>query len=169
MKYAERTLAGCDLEFQYSPELFNETEPEFALEVCEAVMDVWQPEEGREIILNFPSTVERRCRTCSPTRSSGWTAICPAGSTLPVRTSAQRPWHRRGRHGDGAAGRRAAGGRLPVRQRRAGGQRLPGHTGLNMYTHGVDPRIDFSDITEIRRTVEYCYEMPVQPPPPVRR
>ncbi|MEV4322172.1 2-isopropylmalate synthase, partial [Microbispora rosea] len=59
MKYAEATLGDCDLGFQYSPELFNETEPEFALEVCEAVMDVWQPEEGREIILNFPTTVER--------------------------------------------------------------------------------------------------------------
>jgi 2-isopropylmalate synthase len=51
MKYAEEALGDCDLGFQYSPEIFNETEPEFALEVCEAVMDVWQPEHGREILL----------------------------------------------------------------------------------------------------------------------
>ncbi|GAA3316730.1 hypothetical protein GCM10020219_036600 [Nonomuraea dietziae] len=59
MDRAERVLGGCDLSYQYSPELFNETEPDFALEVCEAVMDVWQPEAGRGIILNFPTTVER--------------------------------------------------------------------------------------------------------------
>src|SRR2546430_10450501 len=45
--------------YQYSPEIFTDTELDFALEVCEGVMDVWQPEEGREIILNLPATVER--------------------------------------------------------------------------------------------------------------
>ncbi|MFD2349918.1 2-isopropylmalate synthase [Nonomuraea ferruginea] len=59
MDHAERVLGDCDLGYQYSPELFNETEPDFSLEVCSAVMDVWQPEAGRGIILNFPTTVER--------------------------------------------------------------------------------------------------------------
>ncbi len=54
VEYAERLLGGCDVGLEYSPEIFNETEPEFALEVCEAVMDVWQPGPGRETILNYP-------------------------------------------------------------------------------------------------------------------
>ena len=58
--YAEKVL-GEDTVFgyQYSPEIFVDTELDYALEVCEAVMDVWQPEDGREIILNLPATVER--------------------------------------------------------------------------------------------------------------
>src|SRR5256885_5961328 len=55
----EKLLGGTDLGFQYSPEIFNETELDFALEICEAVMDLWQPGPDREIILNFPATVER--------------------------------------------------------------------------------------------------------------
>src|SRR5690606_40354528 len=60
MEYAEKLL-GDETEFgyQYSPEIFTDTELDFALEVCEAVMDVWQPGPDREIILNLPATVER--------------------------------------------------------------------------------------------------------------
>ena len=59
MKYAEEYLAGCDFGYEYSPEIFMDTELDFAAEICEAVMDVWQPGPGREIILNLPCTVER--------------------------------------------------------------------------------------------------------------
>src|SRR5579863_4679279 len=59
VKYAEQYLAGCDFGFEYSPEIFMDTELDYAAEVCEAVMDVWQPGPGREIILNLPCTVER--------------------------------------------------------------------------------------------------------------
>ncbi|MBB2748215.1 MULTISPECIES: 2-isopropylmalate synthase [Microbispora] len=164
MKYAEATLGDCDLGFQYSPELFNETEPEFALEVCEAVMDVWQPEEGREIILNFPTTVERSlphvfadqiewldrnlshrehvCLSIHPHNDRG-TGV--AASELALLAGAQR-----------------IEGCLFGNGERAGNVCLV-TLGLNMYTHGVDPGIDFSDITEIRRTVEYCNEMQVSP------
>ncbi len=58
-KYADKELHSGHLRFQYSPELFNETEADFSLEVCEAVMDVWEPGSDRPIILNFPTTVER--------------------------------------------------------------------------------------------------------------
>jgi 2-isopropylmalate synthase len=58
MKYAEQYLGDTEFGYQYSPEIFTGTEPEFAVEVCNAVMDVWQPDEGREIILNLPATVE---------------------------------------------------------------------------------------------------------------
>jgi len=68
IRCAERFLGTCDLGYEYSPEIFVDTELEFAAEVCEGVMDVWQPGPGREIILNLPSTVERatpnRCATC---------------------------------------------------------------------------------------------------------
>ncbi|MGW8882534.1 2-isopropylmalate synthase, partial [Streptomyces mirabilis] len=60
MEYAEKLLGPETIfGYQYSPEIFTDTELDFALEVCEAVCDVWQPEEGREIILNLPATVER--------------------------------------------------------------------------------------------------------------
>ncbi len=58
MKYADQLLAGTDFGYQYSPEIFTQTPTDFALEVCERVSDVWQPEEGREIVLNLPATVE---------------------------------------------------------------------------------------------------------------
>src|SRR5699024_6772139 len=60
MDYAEKILdEDTEFGYQYSPEIFVDTELDFALEVCEAVMDVWCPEDGREIILNLPATVER--------------------------------------------------------------------------------------------------------------
>ena len=62
MKYAEERLGGLvgteDFGYQYSPEIFTQSDTDFALSVCEAVSDVWQPEAGREIILNLPATVE---------------------------------------------------------------------------------------------------------------
>ncbi|HEY5988279.1 MAG TPA: 2-isopropylmalate synthase, partial [Streptosporangiaceae bacterium] len=59
MKYAEQYLPGCDFGYEYSPEIFMDTELDFAAQVCEAVMDVWEPGPGREIIINLPCTVER--------------------------------------------------------------------------------------------------------------
>src|ERR1700727_3363290 len=59
MKYAQQYLGDCDFGYEYSPEIFMDTELDYAAEVCAAVMDVWQPGPGREIILNLPCTVER--------------------------------------------------------------------------------------------------------------
>ncbi|MDX6327245.1 MAG: 2-isopropylmalate synthase, partial [Nocardioidaceae bacterium] len=58
MKFAEELLGDCSFGYQYSPEIFTSTELDFAVDVCEAVSDVWQPGPGREIILNLPATVE---------------------------------------------------------------------------------------------------------------
>src|ERR687890_2116512 len=58
MKYAEELLGDCEFGYQYSPEIFTNTELDFSLDVCEAVSDVWQPGPDREIILNLPATVE---------------------------------------------------------------------------------------------------------------
>ena len=164
MRYAEDVLAGCDVGFQYSPELFNETEPEFAVEVCEAVMDTWQPEDGREIILNFPATVERsmphvfadqiewldrnlsrrehRCLSVHPHNDRG-TGV--AATELALLAGAQR-----------------VEGCLFGSGERAGNVCLV-TLGMNMFTHGIDPGIDFSDIDRVRSIVEYCNAMPVSP------
>lgn len=103
MEYAEKLLdpeaGGTTFGYQYSPEIFTDTELDFALEVCEAVMDVYQPGPGREIILNLPATVERSTPPRTRTASSGCTATSPAASTSACRctrtTTAARPWRRR--------------------------------------------------------------------------
>ncbi|MBO3747603.1 2-isopropylmalate synthase [Streptosporangiaceae bacterium NEAU-GS5] len=164
VKYGERTLAGCDLGYEYSPELFNQTEPDFALEVCEAVMDVWQPEDGRGIILNFPTTVEsatpnvfadqiewldrnlsRRAHVCLSIHPHNDRGTGVASAELAMLAGAQR-----------------IEGCLFGNGERAGNVDLV-TLGLNLLTQGVDPGIDFSDLNLIRAVVEDCTELPVHP------
>ncbi|MDG4838643.1 2-isopropylmalate synthase [Micromonospora sp. WMMD967] len=164
MKYADRTLAGTDLRYQYSPELFNDTELEFSLEVCEAVMDVWQPETDRPIILNFPTTVERTMPNVFADQIE-W-----LDRNLSRREHVCLSVHPHNDRGTGVASAELA--------TLAGAQRIEGclfgngeragnvclvTLGLNLYTQGIDPGVDFSDINRIRRTVEYCNELPVHP------
>ena len=97
MKFAEIYLPGTDFGFEYSPEIFMDTELDFSLEICEAVMDVWQP--GRRPRDRAEPAVHRRAvdaRTSTPTRSSGCRATCPGASTsrcrcTPTTTAAPRP------------------------------------------------------------------------------
>ncbi|MEU4626365.1 2-isopropylmalate synthase [Actinoplanes sp. NPDC023801] len=164
LKYADRTLAGCDLGFQYSPELFNDTELDFSLEVCEAVMDVWQPEDGRPIILNFPTTVERTMPNVFADQIE-W---------LDRRLSRRRhvclSVHPHNDRGTGVAtaemallaGAERIEGCLLGNGERAGNVDLV-TLGLNMVSQGVDPGIDFSDLNEVRRVVELCTEIAVHP------
>jgi 2-isopropylmalate synthase len=164
MKYAERLLAGCDFGYQYSPELFNETELDFALEVCEAVMDVYQPEAGRGIILNFPTTVERSMPNVFADQIE-W-----LDRNLSRREHVCLSVHPHNDRGTGVAsaelallaGAQRVEGCLFGNGERAGNVDLV-TLGLNLLTQGVDPGIDFSDINAVRRTVEYCNELPVHP------
>jgi 2-isopropylmalate synthase len=164
LRYADRTLSDCDLGFQYSPELFNDTEPDFSLEVCEAVMDVWQPGPGRGIILNFPTTVERSLPNVFADQIE-W-----LDRNLSRREHVCLSIHPHNDRGTGVAsaelallaGAERIEGCLFGNGERAGNVCLV-TLGLNMLAHGVDPRIDFSDIDHIRRTVEYCNELPVHP------
>ncbi|NBE97611.1 2-isopropylmalate synthase [Nonomuraea sp. KC401] len=164
MKYAERDLAGCDLRYQYSPELFNETEPDFALDVCEAVMDVWKPGPGRPIILNFPTTVERSLPSVFADQIE-W-----LDRNLSRREHVCLSIHPHNDRGTGVAaaelamlaGAERIEGCLFGNGERAGNVCLV-TLGMNMFTHGVDPEIDFSDIDRIRGTVEHCNEIPVHP------
>jgi 2-isopropylmalate synthase len=165
MEYAEKIL-GPETEFgyQYSPEIFTDTELDFALEVCEAVMDVYQPGPGREIILNLPATVERSTPSTHADRFE-W-----MGRKLSRREHVVLSVHP---HND--RGTAVAAAELAVM---AGADRVEGclfgqgertgnvdlvTLGMNLFSQGVDPQIDFSDIDEIRRTWEYCNQMEVHP------
>ncbi|MFF4651953.1 2-isopropylmalate synthase [Streptomyces sp. NPDC001380] len=163
MEYGEKILGGDTvLGYEYSPEIFIDTELDFALEVCEAVMDVWQPGEGREIILNLPTTVERSTPNVYADRIE-WMS-----RHLSRREHVCLSAHPHNDRGTGVASAELAvmagadrvEGCLFGQGERTGNLDLV-TVGLNLFSQGVDPQIDFSDIDEIRRTAEYCNQMPV--------
>ncbi len=168
MKYAEQYLGDIvgseDFGYQYSPEIFTQSDTDFALAVCEAVSDVWQPEAGREIILNLPATVEMS------TPNTYADQIEYFGRGLTRREHSAISLHP---HND--RGTAVAATELGLM---AGADRVEGclfghgeRTGnvdlvtlaMNLFSQGIDPQVDFSDIDEVRRTVEYCTGLPVHP------
>lgn len=165
MEYADKILGDETIfGYQYSPEIFTDTELDFALEVCEAVMDVWQPEEGREIILNLPATVERSTPSTHADRFE-WMS----------RHLSRREHVCLSVHPHNDRGTAVAAAELAVM---AGADRIEGclfgqgertgnvdlvTLGMNLFSQGVDPQIDFSQIDEIRRTSEYCNQMEIHP------
>ncbi|MEV6505936.1 2-isopropylmalate synthase [Streptomyces sp. NPDC051642] len=165
MEYAEKLL-GPETVFgyQYSPEIFTDTELDFALEVCEAVMDVWQPGPDREIILNLPATVERSTPSTHADRFE-W-----MGRHLSRREHVVLSIHPHNDRGTAVAAAELAlmagadrvEGCLFGQGERTGNVDLV-TLGMNLFSQGVDPQIDFSDIDEIRRTWEYCNQMEVHP------
>ena len=159
----EDTIFG----YEYSPEIFVDTELDYSLEVCEAVMDVWEPEEDREIILNLPATVERATPNVYADQIE-WMS-----RHLPRRESVCLSLHN---HNDRGSGVAAAELGLMAGADRVEGC-LFGHgerTGnvdlvtlaLNLFSQGVDPMLDLSDIDEVRRTVERATGMDVPPRTP---
>ena len=164
MKYAEQYLGDVEFGYQYSPEIFTGTELDFAVEVCNAVMDVWQPAAGREIILNLPATVEMA------TPNTYADQIEWFSRHVQHREHAAISLHPHNDRGTATAATELA---LMAGADRVEGC-LFGHgertgnvdlvtLGMNLFSQGIDPRIDFSDIDEIRRTVEYCTNLPVHP------
>ena len=159
----EDTIFG----FEYSPEIFVDTELEYSLEVCRAVMDAWEPEGDREIILNLPATVERATPNVYADQIE-WMS-----RHLPRRESVCLSLHN---HNDRGSGVAAAELGLMAGADRVEGC-LFGHgerTGnvdlvtlaLNLFSQGVDPMLDLSDIDEVRRTVERATGMDVPPRTP---
>ncbi len=153
-----------EIVLQYSPESFTGTELDFAVEICEAVMDVWQPTPERKIILNLPATVEMSMPNIHADQIE-W--FC---KTLKNRESAIISLHPHNDRGTGVAA--AELGLL------AGGDRVEGtlfgngeRTGnvdvitlaMNLFTQGVDPGLTITDISEIVRVSEYCTQLPVHP------
>ncbi len=164
LKYAEQQLADCDLGFEYSPEFFSETEGDFALEVCEAVMDVWQPGPGREIVLNLPATVE--CGTPNVYADQ----VERMSRSLSRRAHVALSVHPHNDRGTAVAAAELAvlAGADRIEGCLFGGGERTGNVclvtlGLNLHAQGVDPGIDFSDIDAVRRTVEACTGLPVHP------
>jgi 2-isopropylmalate synthase len=168
MKYAEQYLGDIvgsgDFGYQYSPEIFTQTQTDFALEVCEAVSDVWQPEPGREIILNLPATVEMS----TPNTYADQIEYFGRGLTRrEVSAISLHPHNDRGTAVAATelalmAGADRVEGCLFGHGERTGNVDLV-TLGMNLFSQGIDPMIDFSDIDEIRRTVEYATNLPVHP------
>lgn len=159
----EDTIFG----FEYSPEIFVDTELDFALEVCESVMDIWQPEDGREIILNLPATIERATPNVYADQ------IEYMSRNLSRREHIALSVHPHNDRGTGVAAAELAilagadrvEGCLLGQGERTGNVDLV-TLGLNLFTQGVDPGIDFSNLDEVRRVVEYCTSMPTPPRAP---
>lgn len=146
--------------FEYSPEIFIDTEPDFALEICEAVMDVWQPEDGREIILNLPATIERSTPNVYADQIEFMSRNLSRREHIAISV---HPHNDRGTGVAAAelallAGADRVEGCLLGQGERTGNVDLV-TLGLNLFSQGIDPGIDFSDVDEIRRTVEYCTSM----------
>jgi len=156
------TVPGTKVFFQYSPESYTGTELEFALEVCNAVNDVWKPTPEWKTIINLPATVEMATPNIYAD-SIEW-----MHRNLKYRESIVLSLHPHNDRGTGVAA--AELGYL------AGADRIEGTLfgngertgnvclvtlGLNLLSHGIDPMIEFKDIPEIRRTVEYCNQLRV--------
>ncbi|MFZ5745052.1 MAG: 2-isopropylmalate synthase [Pseudomonadota bacterium] len=155
---------GTDWQFEYSPETFSTAEVDFSVEVCAAVMEVLQPTTEKPIIFNLPATVE--CAT--PNVYADQVELF--GRMIPDRDKVVISLHTHNDRGTGIAACELG--------LMAGGDRVEGclfgngeRTGncdivtvaLNMYTQGVDPGLDFSDIDAIAKTVEYCNQLPIHP------
>jgi 2-isopropylmalate synthase len=153
-----------EIYFEYSPESYTGTELEYAVEVCNAVTEVWQPTPDRKVIINLPATVEMATPNVYAD-SIEW-----MHRNLERRDSIVLSLHP---HND--RGTAVAAAELGYQ---AGADRIEGclfgngertgnvclvTLGLNLFSQGVDPQIDFSDIDEVRRTVEYCNQLPVHP------
>jgi 2-isopropylmalate synthase len=164
MKYAEQYLGDTEFGYQYSPEIFTGTEPEFAVDVCNAVMDVWQPDEGREIILNLPATVEMSTPNTYADLIEWFSRHVHNRQHVAI---SLHPHNDRGTAVAATelaimAGADRVEGCLFGHGERTGNVDLV-TLGMNLFSQGIDPKINFSEIDEIRRTVEYCTNLPVHP------
>jgi 2-isopropylmalate synthase len=153
-----------DWRFEYSPETFSTAELDFSIECCEAVMEVLQPTVEKPIILNLPATVEASTANIYADQIE---YFC---RNLPGRDRAVISLHTHNDRGTGVAaaelglmaGADRVEGCLFGNGERTGNCCLV-TVGLNLYTQGVDPELDFSDIDEVIQTVEYCNQLPVHP------
>jgi len=159
-KYAENT--DTEVFFEYSPESYTGTELDFALEVCDRVTDVWEPTPDRKVILNLPATVEMATPNVYAD-SIEW-----MHRNLGRRNSVVLSLHPHNDRGTAVAaaelgfmaGADRIEGCLFGNGERTGNVCLV-TLGMNLFSQGIDPQIDFRDIDDIRRTVEYCNQLPV--------
>ena len=158
------TIPETEVVYQYSPESFTGTELDYAKEVCEAVMDVWQPTPRKKVIFNLPATVEMATPNIYADQIEWFDRNVKPRDCIIL---SLHP------HNDRGTGVAAA--ELGVM---AGADRIEGtlfgngeRTGnvdvvtlaLNLFSQGVDPKLDLRDIREVVRTTEYCNQLPVHP------
>jgi 2-isopropylmalate synthase len=164
VKKHEETVPGTFVTYEYSPESFTGTEPDFAVEICAAVMDVIEPSPDRRMIVNLPNTVEMY----GPNTYAD--VIEWFGRHIPARDAIVLSVHPHNDRGTAVAAAELA--------QLAGADRVEGtlfgngeRTGnvdvvtlaLNLFSQGVDPRLDLHDIDHLRRVAEYCNRLPVHP------
>ena len=157
-------LPDCEVAYQYSPESFTGTELDYAKEICEAVMDVWQPTPDNKVILNLPATVEMATPNVYADQIEWF------DRNVRDRDSIVLSLHPHNDRGTGVAATELAV--------MAGADRIEGtlfgngeRTGnvdlitlaLNLFSQGVDPQLDLSNVDEVRTTAEYCTQLPVHP------
>ena len=155
-------LPGTDVRFEYSPESFTGTELEYAVEVCNAVNEVWQPSADRRVVVNLPATVEMATPNVYADQIE-W-----MGRHLAYRDAVVLSLHPHNDRGTAVAaaelglmaGADRVEGTLFGNGERTGNVDLV-TLGLNLFSQGIDPMVDFSDIDAVRRTVEYCNQLPV--------
>lgn len=161
-KYQEIHTPDTDIFYEYSPESYTGTELEYALEICSAVIEVIDPTPGRPLIINLPATVEMATPNVYAD-SIEW-----MHRNLPRRQSVILSLHPHNDRGTAVAA--AELGLLAGADRIEGclfgnGERTGNvdlvTLGLNLFSQGIDPMIDFSNIDEVKRTVEYCNQLPV--------
>lgn len=161
-KSLESTLAGTKVFYEYSPESYTGTELEYALEVCNAVIEVLDPSPEHKMVINLPATVEMSTPNVYAD-SIEWMS-----RNLSRRDSILLSLHPHNDRGTAVAA--AELGYLAGADRIEGclfgnGERTGNvdlvTLGLNLFSQGIDPHIDFSNLDEIKRTVEYCNQLPV--------
>ena len=160
----EQTMGNSEIRYEYSPESFTLTEPEYALDICHAVMDVIEPTPDKPIIFNLPATVE--CYTANMYGD----VIEWFGRKIRNRSSVVISLHPHNDRGTGVAA--AEFGMMAGADRVEGtlfgnGERTGNvdvvNLAMNLFATGVDPELDISDIDALRRVAEYCNRLPVHP------
>jgi 2-isopropylmalate synthase len=160
----EAKVPGTDIRYEYSPESFTGTELDYALDICAAVMDVIQPTPARPIILNLPATVEMY------TPNIYADAIEWFHRNVPRRESVVLSLHPHNDRGTAVAaaefgvmaGADRVEGTLFGNGERTGNVDVV-NLAMNLFSQGVDPELDISDIDALRRVAEHCNRLPVEP------
>ena len=160
----EELIPDTRVFYEYSPESYTGTELEYAARVCNAVLDVWKPTPDRKVIINLPATIEMATPNVYAD-SIEWMS-----RHLDYRDSVVISLHPHNDRGTAVAaaelgymaGADRIEGCLFGNGERTGNVDLV-TLGMNLFSQGIDPKIDFSDIDGIRRTVEYCTQLDVHP------
>ena len=158
----ESLAPGTDIYYEYSPESYTGTELEFAVDICNQVVEIFEPTSERKVILNLPSTVEMSTPNIYAD-SIEW-----MGRNLAQRENIIISLHPHNDRGTAVAaaelgylaGADRIEGCLFGNGERTGNVDLVA-LGINLFTQGIDPQIDFSNIDEVKRTAEHCNQLPV--------